>query len=50
MRRKKQQREAADEAALAPRITREFQKSKMRAIQGHISASGKRRQGKRDAR
>jgi len=49
-RRKKQQREAANEAALAPRIARQFQKSTMRAIQGHISAGGKRRQGKRDAR
>lgn len=48
-RRKKQQRQAANEAALAPRIARQFQKSKMRAIQGHISARGKRRQGKRDA-
>lgn len=50
MRRKKPQRAAANEVALAPRIAREFQKSKMRAIQGHISARGKRSQGKRDAR
>lgn len=34
----------------APRITRQFKKSKMRAIQGHISARGKRRQAKLDAR
>jgi hypothetical protein len=50
IRRKKQQGRASNEAALTPRITRQFQKSKMRAIQGHISASGKRRQAKRDAR
>jgi hypothetical protein len=50
IRRKKQQRQAANEAALAPRIARQFQKSKMRAIQGHISARGKRRQAKRDTR
>lgn len=50
IRRKKQQGQAANEAALAPRITRQFQKSKTRAIQGHISARGKRRQAKRDAR
>ncbi|HEU4506129.1 MAG: hypothetical protein K0S14_153 [Thermomicrobiales bacterium] len=50
IRRKKQQRQASNEAALAPRIARQFQKSKMRAIQGHISARGKRRQAKRDAR
>lgn len=37
IRRKKQQRQAANEAALAPRVARQFQKSKMRAIQG-ISA------------
>jgi len=50
IRRKKQRGRAANEAALVPRITRQFQKSKMRAIQGHISASGKRRQATRDAR
>ena len=50
IRRKRQQRQAANEAALAPRIARQFQKSKMRAIQGHIRARGKRRQAKRDAR
>jgi len=50
IRRKKQRGRAANEAAEAPRITRQFQKSKMRAIQGHISASGKRRQATRDAR
>lgn len=50
IRRKKQRGRAADEASLAPRITRQFQKSKMRAIQGHISARGKRRQATRDAR
>ena len=50
IRRKKQQRQAANEAALAPRVARQFQKSKMRAIQGHIRASGTRRQAKRDAR
>lgn len=50
LRRKKQQRRAADEAALAPRVARQFQKSQMRAIQGHISARGKRRQAKRDTR
>ncbi len=49
LRRKKQQRQAANDAALAPRVTRQFQKSKMRAIQGHLSARGKRRQAKRDA-
>lgn len=50
IRRKTQQGRAANEAALVPRITRQFQKSKMRAIQGHISAGGKRRQATRDAR
>ena len=50
IRRKKQQRQAANEAALAPRVARQFQKSTMRAIQGHISAGGRRRQAKRDAR
>jgi hypothetical protein len=49
-RRNKQQSRAANEAALAPRIARQFQKSKMRAIQGHISARGKRRQARRDTR
>ncbi len=50
VRRKQQQSQAASEAALAPRIERQFQKSKMRAIQGHIRAGGTRRQAKRDAR
>lgn len=50
VRRKKQQSQAANEAALAPRLTRQFQKSKMRAIQGHIHARGQRHQAKRDAR
>lgn len=50
LRRRKQRRRAASESALAARVTRQFQKSKMRAIQGHIRASGKRRQGKRDTR
>jgi len=50
IRRTKQQRQAANEAALAPRVARQFQKSKMRAIQGHIRARGTRRQAKRDAR
>lgn len=49
VRRKKQQRQAANEAALAPRVARQFQKSKLRAIQGHLRASGTRRQAKRDA-
>jgi hypothetical protein len=49
IRRKKQRGRAANEAALSPRITRQFQKSKTRAIQGHISARGKRRQAARDA-
>ncbi|MDH4082226.1 MAG: hypothetical protein OEV99_01445 [Nitrospira sp.] len=50
VRRKTQQGRASNEAAQAPRITRQFQKSKMRAIQGHLSARGKRRQATRDAR
>jgi hypothetical protein len=50
IRRTEQQHQAANEAALAPRIARQFQKSKMRAIQGHMSARGKRSQAKRDAR
>ena len=50
LRRRKQRREAATESASATRNTRQFQKSMMRSIQGHISASGKRRQGRRDAR
>jgi hypothetical protein len=50
IRRKKQQGRASNEAALAPPITRQFQKSKMLAIQGHISARGKRRQATCDAR
>ncbi len=50
IRKKKQAGRSSNEAALAPGITRQFQKSKMRAIQGHISARGKRRQAKRDAR
>ena len=50
LRRRKQRRQAATESASATRNTRQFQKSMMRSIQGHISASGKRRQGRRDAR
>lgn len=50
IRRKKQQGQAASDAALASRVVRQFQKSKIRAIQGHIRARGKRDQGKRDAR
>lgn len=50
LRRRKQRRQAASESALAARVTRQFQKSKMRAIQGHIRASGQRRQVSRDAR
>ncbi|MBH0203932.1 MAG: hypothetical protein HP496_16935 [Nitrospira sp.] len=50
IRRKKQRGRASNEAAMVPRITRQFQKSTMRAIQGHISARGKRRQATRDAR
>lgn len=47
---RKQRRQAAGESALAAKVTRQFQKSKLRAIQGHVRASGARRQGKRDAR
>jgi len=50
IRKKTQRHQAANEAALAPRIARQSQKSNMRAIQGHLSARGKRRQSKRDAR
>lgn len=50
IRRKTQQGQASNETARAPRITRQFKKSKMRAIQGHIRARGKRRQATRDAR
>lgn len=50
LRKKKQQRQAAGDSALSKRVTRQFEKSKLRAIQGHIRASGTRRQGKRDAR
>lgn len=50
LRRKKQQRQAASEGTLAARVTRRFQKTRMRAIQGHVRAGGKRRQAKRDAR
>jgi hypothetical protein len=50
IRRKKQQGQASNEAALASRITRQFQKSKIRAVHGHISARGKRRQATCDAR
>ncbi|MDH5641752.1 MAG: hypothetical protein OEY28_10695 [Nitrospira sp.] len=48
--RKRQQGQTSDEAARTTRITRRFQKSKTRAIQGHIKARGKRSQAKRDAR
>lgn len=50
IRKKKQQGRSSNEAALVSGITRQFRKSKMRAILGHISARGKRRQAKRDAR
>lgn len=50
IRRKAQQGRASNETARAPHITRQFKKSKMRAIQGHIRARGKRRQATRDAR
>lgn len=50
LRKKKQRRQAAAASALTTRVTRHFQKSKRRAIEGHIRASGARRQGKRDAR
>jgi Mg2+ and Co2+ transporter CorA len=50
IRRRKQRRQAASESARESSITRQFQKSKMRAIHGHIRAGGKRRQAKRDAR
>jgi hypothetical protein len=50
LRKKKQRRQAAAESALTTGVTRQFQKSKQRAIEGHIRASGARRQGKRDAR
>jgi hypothetical protein len=50
IRKEQQRRLASSQSAIAPRIARQFQKSKMRAIQGHIRAGGKRRQAKRDAR
>ena len=50
IRKRKQRRLAAGESALAEKVTRQFQKSKLRAIQGHVRASGARRQGKRDSR
>jgi hypothetical protein len=50
IRRKKQQSQAANEAALAPRVARQVQKTATRAIQGHVRASGTRRQAKRDAK
>lgn len=50
LRKSKQRRLAADESALAKKVTRQFQKSKLRAIQGHVRASGARRQSKRDSR
>lgn len=50
IRKRKQRRQAASESASQSSATRQFQKSKMRAIHGHIRAGGKRRQVKRDAR
>lgn len=50
LRKEKQRHQAVDESALTKRIARQFQKSKRQAIQGHVRASGARRQGKRDAR
>lgn len=50
LRKKKQRRQAVVESALTTRVTRQLQKSKRRAIEGHLRASGARRQGKRDAR
>jgi hypothetical protein len=50
LRREQQRRQAAGEAAGALRLTRAFQQSRLRTIQAHLRASGKRRQGKRDAR
>lgn len=50
IRKRKQRRQAASESARESSVTRQFQKSKMRAIHGHIRAGGKRRQAKRDAR
>lgn len=50
IRRKKQRSQVSSDAALAPRIVRQLKKSKLRAIQGHIRARGKRSQGTRDAR
>jgi hypothetical protein len=40
----------AGQASLEARASRQFQKTRTRAIQGHIRASGRRRQGKRDRR
>ncbi|MCE3223654.1 MAG: hypothetical protein K0S58_1834 [Nitrospira sp.] len=50
LRKRKQRREAAADSALTTTVTRQFEKSKLRAIQGHIRASGARRQGKRDSK
>ncbi len=50
LRRKRQRRQTVSKSTKSARVTRQFKKSRMRAIQGHIRASGKRRQGRRDAR
>ena len=41
---------AAGSSAIANAARRQFQKSEATAIQGHMRASGQRRQAKRDAR
>ncbi len=50
IRRKKPQLQSANESAVETRAARQLQKSRKRAIQGHIRARGKRRQAKRDSR
>ncbi len=50
LRRKQQRRQALSKATTSARVARQFQKTRMRAIQGHIRGRGQRRQGKRDAR
>jgi hypothetical protein len=50
LRRKNQRRQAASESSQESRAAQQFQKTKGKAIQGHIRARGKRRQAKRDRR
>ena len=50
LRRKQQRRQAVSKSTKSARVARQFQKTRMRAIQGHIRGLGQRRQGKRDAR